>query len=83
VALNVPTPVSGISISENGVISGGAFALMLADAADVPSATAAGLSSPLTGIFTVTVEDLRGLLSATGSRITGSNTTKLTFAKPA
>ncbi len=52
VALNVPTPVRGISISENGAISGGAFALTLADDADVPSATATGLSGPLTGIFT-------------------------------
>jgi hypothetical protein len=79
VALNVPTPVSGISISENGVISGGAFALTLADDADAPSATAIGLSSPLNGIFTVTLEDLRGLLSATGSGITGSGTTRLTI----
>jgi hypothetical protein len=82
VALNVPTPVSGISISENGVISG-AIALTLANDADVPFAAATGLSSPLNGIFTVTLEDLRGLLSVTGSGITGSNTTKLTFAKAA
>jgi ELWxxDGT repeat protein len=72
VALNVPTPVTGISISENGVISGGGFALALADAAHVPSAAATGV------IYTVTVADLQGLLSATGSGITGSNTTKLT-----
>jgi Calx-beta domain len=83
VALNVPTPVSGISISENGVISGGAIALTLANDADVPFAAATGLSSPLNGIFTVTLEDLRGLLSVMGSGITGSNTTKLTFAKAA
>src|SRR6266851_7112422 len=43
VALNVPTPISGISISENGVISGGAFAPALAAAADVPSAAAIGV----------------------------------------
>jgi ELWxxDGT repeat protein len=73
VALNVPTPVSGISISENGVISGGGFALALADAADVPSAAATGV------IYTVTVADLQGLLSAAGGGITGSNTTKLTI----
>ena len=73
VALNVPTPISGISISENGVISGGAFAPALADAADVPSAAAIGV------IYTVTVADLQGLLSATGGGITGSNTTKLTI----
>jgi hypothetical protein len=73
VALNVPTPVTGISISENGVISGGGFALALADAAEVTSAAATGV------IFTVTVADLQGLLSAAGSAITGSNTTRLTI----
>jgi hypothetical protein len=70
VALNVPTPISGISISESGVISGGGFALALAAAAEVPEA-ATGV------IFAVTVADLQGLLSATGGGITGSRT-KLT-----
>jgi hypothetical protein len=79
VALNVPTPVSGIRISENGVISGGGFALPLADNAAVPSATAIGQSSAQSAIFTVTVADSHGLLSATGSGITGLNTTQLTI----
>jgi hypothetical protein len=70
--LGVATPVNGLSISAGGGINGAALVVTV-------TATDPGSNAATTDIYTVTVSDLQGLLSASGSGITGSGTTNLTI----
>jgi ELWxxDGT repeat protein len=69
-ALDVSAPVPGVSISVNGAGGGSVLSLALSESAAAQSSGA---------IYTVSVADAHGRLSATGSGVAGSGTANLTI----